>query len=126
MTNRAELVVVDDDVRVRESIQSLFEAADLPAHFFPSAEDFLREQDLNEISCLICDVRMPGISGIELYRRIARTHPHIPTVFITAHVFDYSSTDILAAETVTLLEKPFDGEALLEKVEKAVSRSKRK
>jgi len=66
---------------------------------------------------------MPGFSGFNLYRRIARTHPHIPTIFITAHAHDYSAADILAAGTVTLMEKPFDGEALLEKVMKTVGLS---
>jgi FixJ family two-component response regulator len=123
MISRTDVVVIDDDLRVCESVQSLFEAANLRAHFFRSAEDFLREQDLNQIGCLVCDVRMPGLSGFDLYRRIARTHPHIPTIFITAHAQDYSAADILAADTVTLMEKPFDGEVLLEKVMRTVGLS---
>ena len=123
VNSRTQVVVIDDDLRVRESLQSLFEASDLHARFFQSAEDFLNQQDLSGVGCLICDVKMPRMSGYDLYRLVAKTHPHIPTVFITAHADDYKAADVLASGTVTLMEKPFDGEQLLEWVKRAVRRS---
>ena len=124
MNSRSQIIVIDDDRRVRESLQSLFEAAALYPRFFSSAEDFLRHQDLSEVACLICDVMMPGMSGYDLYRRVVRTHPQIPTVFITAYAESSRAADIMPSEAITLLEKPFDGEELLEWVENAIRRVK--
>ncbi len=124
MSNRTQVVVIDDDLRVRESLRTLFEAAEVYARFYSSAEHFLSQQDLGEVACLICDVRMPDMSGYDLYRQITQTHPHIPTVFITARPDESKAADILASETVTLMEKPFDGEELLDWVEKAVRTDK--
>jgi FixJ family two-component response regulator len=123
VNNRSQVIVIDDDLRIRESLQGLFEAADLFACFFSSAEDFLRRQDLDEIACLICDVKMPGMSGYDLYRQIAKTHPHIPTVFITAYPEDSRAADIMRSEAVTLMEKPFEGEELVNWVLMALRRA---
>ena len=69
------VVGVDDDIRIRESIASLVESAGFASLVFPSAEEFLRSGTVTEISCLITDVRMPGIDGIELQRRVRSNRP---------------------------------------------------
>src|ERR1700704_2649607 len=79
------VAAVDDDFRVRESIESLVESAGYAALVFSSAEEFLQSGGLARTSCLITDVRMPGIDGIELQRRVRLERPELPVIFISAH-----------------------------------------
>lgn len=111
--SRTKVVVIDDDPRVLESLQSLFDAAEIDALFYESAEEFLRKQDLDELACLVCDVMMPGLSGYELYLRLAEAQVLVPTMFITAHPETRGAERVRSFENVSVLEKPFEGEELL-------------
>ena len=78
------VAVVDDDPRVRESLESLIESAGLTAQVFALGEEFLQRGHLAETDCLITDVRMPGMDGLALQRRVRLARPELPIIFITA------------------------------------------
>src|SRR5262249_14454498 len=79
------VATVDDDRRVRESVQNLLESAGYDAVAFESAEAFLASGALAGVACVVADVRLPGIDGLELQRRVRRDRPSVPIIFITAH-----------------------------------------
>jgi FixJ family two-component response regulator len=109
--------IVDDDESVREAIKSLLRSVGLGADVFASAEEFLRSDRLKNTACLILDVRMPGISGLELQELLAAAHYKIPIIFITAHVSDCEARSrALRAGAVDFLSKPFNEETLLKDV----------
>jgi FixJ family two-component response regulator len=118
------IAAVDDDFRVRESIQSLFESAGYNLALFASADDFLGSGMLPEAACVITDVRMPGTDGIELQRRIRKQCPVLPVIFISAHVSEETRQRALAEGAIEFLYKPFDAAELLEVVQAALSRSR--
>jgi FixJ family two-component response regulator len=107
------VVVVDDDPRVRESLESLIESSGLTARVFSHAEDFLRGGHLAATSCLITDVRMPGMDGLELQRRVRLVRPELPIIFITAHHDDQVERSALAEGAAFFIRKPFDAGELL-------------
>ena len=107
------VAVVDDDPRVRESLESLIESSGLTARVFSHAEDFLRGGHLAATSCLITDVRMPGMDGLELQRRVRLVRPELPIIFITAHHDDQIERRALAEGAAFFIRKPFDAEELL-------------
>jgi FixJ family two-component response regulator len=117
------VVGVDDDFRVRESIESLMESAGFAPLVFSSAEEFLQSGKLAEATCLITDVRMPGMDGIELQRRVRLQRPELPIVFITAHYDDEIRRRALGGGAIEFLYKPFDGEDLLRAIDRALDRS---
>jgi FixJ family two-component response regulator len=117
------VVAVDDDFRVRESIQSLVESAGYAPLLFSSAEEFLDSGTLLGAMCLITDVRMPGINGIELQRRIRTERPKLPVIFISAHNDDETRQRALDEGAASFLYKPFDAEELLEAIRVAVTNS---
>ncbi|MDQ3828735.1 MAG: response regulator [Candidatus Tectomicrobia bacterium] len=112
--------IVDDDDAVRTSLQRLISSAGFRAEVFATAEDFLHARRQRGTACLIIDVRMPGMSGLELQRRLTRVHCPIPIIFITAHEDDDTRTQALHAGAVAFLSKPFSDEALLGAVESAL------
>lgn len=114
------IVAVDDDFRVRESIESLFESAGYQPALFASADEFLLSGVLAEADCVITDVRMPGVDGIELQRRIKQNNPDIPVIFISAHVSAETRQLALGEGAVEFLYKPFDAEELLRIVQQAL------
>jgi FixJ family two-component response regulator len=118
------VVVVDDDRRIRESIQSVVESAGYPMFVFATAELFLQSGMVAEAGCLITDVRMPGIDGIELQRRVRAARPQLPVIFISAHEGDGVRQRALAGGALTFLYKPFDAAELLRVVEHALIRSR--
>lgn len=124
MTNaeRHTVVVaaVDDDFRVRESIQSLVESAGYASQLFSTAEEFLGSGTLAVAACVITDVRMPGMDGIELQRRIRLERPTLPVIFISAHDDAESRKKALNDGAVDFLQKPFDAADLLEKIRTAL------
>src|SRR6516225_9210968 len=85
MSNHSLISVVDDDTSVRESLQGLIRSVSFAVEAFASAEEFLNSGCLRHTRCLILDVHMPGMSGIELQRQLAASHCEIPVIFITAH-----------------------------------------
>ena len=115
------VVAVDDDFRVRESIESLVESAGYAAQLFASGEEFLNSGTLAVAACVISDVRMPGMDGIELQRRIRLARPTLPVIFISAH--DNAETRQIALNegAVNFLHKPFDAADLLEKIHAALT-----
>jgi FixJ family two-component response regulator len=117
------VVVVDDDRRVRESIQSVVESAGHATFASSTAEQFLRSGTLAEAGCLIADVRMPGIDGIELQRRVRVARPGLPIVFISAHEDDQVREQALAGGAVKSLYKPFDAADLLGVIERVLTKS---
>ena len=117
------IAVVDDDAAIREAVQSLLRSVGLRAAVFASAEDFLNSGQLQATDCLIVDVRMPRMSGIELQRQLATAHHPMPIIFITAHGDEETRTRALRAGAVAFLDKPFSDEVLLRAVQAALPSS---
>jgi FixJ family two-component response regulator len=117
------VVAVDDDFRVRESIESLVESAGYAPLMFASAEAFLESGALARATCLITDVRMPGMNGIELQRRIRMQRPKLPVIFISAHNDDEIQRRAFDEGAAGFLHKPFDAGELLEAVRLALTDS---
>jgi FixJ family two-component response regulator len=116
------IVGVDDDVRIRESIESLIESVGFASLVFPSAEEFLGSGKLAEVSCLITDVRMPRIDGIELQRRVKLYRPELPVIFISGHYDDGIRCRALDGGAFDFIYKPFDPLDLLAAVNRAISK----
>jgi FixJ family two-component response regulator len=114
------VAIVDDDDLMRSALQGLMKAADLPAQAFASAEEFLKSGQQRQTGCLITDIRMPGMSGLELQAKLNAEHCRIPTIFITAHGDEKMRMQALRAGAAEFLAKPFDDEALLESVRAAL------
>jgi FixJ family two-component response regulator len=111
---------VDDDVRVRESLVSLLESAGFVPFVFATAEELLRSGALAQACCLISDVRMPGMTGLELQMGIRTYRRSLPVIFITAHGDVDIRRRALAGGASAFLYKPFDGAELLRLIEDAV------
>jgi FixJ family two-component response regulator len=126
MPNKPVIAIVDDDESVREATMSLMRALGFLAEAFPCAEDFLKSDGLHRTSCLIADVRMPGMSGLELYHRLVASGTPIPTVLITAHSDDGVRARALQAGIICYLTKPFREDDLLGCIRSALDRGKRK
>jgi FixJ family two-component response regulator len=122
VVNQARISVVDDDESVRESLRGLMRSVGFRVGAFASAEEFLNSEHRLQTDCLILDVRMPGMNGLELYRHLASSGPAIPVVFITAHGSKHSGRgQALSEGAVEYLIKPFSEEALLQAVNAALS-----
>jgi FixJ family two-component response regulator len=121
---RHVVAAVDDDYRVRESIESLVASAGHTPLVFASAEEFLQSGAPELAICLITDVRMPGIDGLELQRRVGLQCPKLPVIFITAHYDDEIRQRALSQGAAGFLHKPFDAADLLGAIELAVSAPK--
>ena len=114
--------VVDDDPQVRASIQGLLKSAGLRSECFESAEQFLQRQTPDGPSCLIVDVSLPGISGLDFQQQLKKTGLQIPIVFITAHGDIPMSVKAMKSGAVEFLTKPFEDQALLGAVQQALAR----
>jgi FixJ family two-component response regulator len=114
------VAIVDDDDSLRSALQGLMKEAGLPAVAFASAEEFLQSRKQEQIACLITDIRMPGMSGLELQARLNAERRRIPIIFITAHGEEDMRLRALRAGAVEFLAKPFDDEALLDSVRAAL------
>ena len=123
MTDQTDRVVVgvDDDIRIREAIESLVESAGFTSFVFASAEEFLQSGKLLEACCLITDVRMAGIDGLELQRRVRSDRPQLPVIFISGHQDDEVRRKALEDGAIAFMYKPFDPGDLLTAVNKAMS-----
>jgi FixJ family two-component response regulator len=113
--------VVDDDDSVRESLRGLLRSVKFGVEAFASAEEFLSSGRVPETDCLILDVRMPGMGGLELQRRLVSSHPQMPVIFISAHGDEELRSRALRGAAVDYLLKPFSEEALLNAVQTALS-----
>jgi RNA polymerase sigma factor (sigma-70 family) len=116
--------VVDDDRGLREAIKLLVESVDLRVETFRTAEQFLSSPRPDVPSCLVLDVRLPGVSGLELQRRLARSGVTIPTVFITGHGDVPMSVQAMKAGAVEFLTKPFRDQQLLDAIQQALDRDR--
>src|SRR5260370_17406350 len=105
---------------MRGALQGLLKAVGLPARAFASAEEFLSSGQQRQTACLIADIRMPGMSGLELQAKLNAEHCRIPTIFITAHGDANLRMQALRAGAVEFMAKPFNDEALLERVQPAL------
>ena len=114
------VAVVDDDDSVRESLGGLFRSVGYAARGFASADAFLQSDDLTKTDCVILDVRMPGMSGLELQRQLVASHPDVPVIFMTAHDDARARAQALSGGAVDYLIKPFSEEALLDAVRVAL------
>ncbi len=117
--------VVDDDESVRRATKLLIESFGYRAAVFESAEVFLRSGQLHDTSCLIVDVQMPGISGLELQSHLAAKGCSIPIIFITAYGNETSRQQAMQAGAVAFLDKPFSDEQLLKNIRSALKQRKR-
>jgi FixJ family two-component response regulator len=118
--NNKLVAIVDDDDSVRSALQGLLKAVGLPAQAFASAEEFLKSGQQHQTACLIADIRMPGMSGLELQAQLNAERCRIPIIFITAHGDAKMRMQALRAGAVEFLAKPFDDEALLDSVRAAL------
>jgi FixJ family two-component response regulator len=124
MPNKPLIAIVDDDVSVREAMMSLMRALGFLTEAFPCAEDFLKSDGVQRTSCLITNVRMPGMSGLELHRRLVALGKPIPTVLITAHPDERVRARAQKAGILCYLTKPFDEGDLLGCIRSALDQSK--
>jgi FixJ family two-component response regulator len=115
--------IVDDDESVRRTTKLLIESFGYRAAAFESGETFLKSGQLNETSCLVVDVQMPGMNGLQLQSHLAAAGYSIPIIFITAYG-DKSRRRALQAGAVALLEKPFNDEQLLKSIRSALKDQK--
>jgi FixJ family two-component response regulator len=121
LQRKTQLVaIVDDDDSIRSAFQGLLKAVGLSSQAFASAEEFLQSGQQNQTACLITDIRLPGISGLELQAKLNAEHCRIPTIFVTAHGDAQMRMRAMRAGAVEFLAKPFDDEALLETVRAAL------
>jgi len=118
--NTEVIAVVDDDESVRCAIHGVLNSAGLTARTFASAEDFLRSEQLSETACMILDIRMPGMSGLELQQRLQKTGWSIPIIFITACDDAKTKSQALSGGAVAFLVKPFDNDILIAKARAAL------
>ncbi|MCU1301010.1 MAG: response regulator receiver protein [Candidatus Sulfotelmatobacter sp.] len=118
---KAKLIaIVDDDELMRSALQGMLKSVGLPSLAFASAEEFLKSGQYQQTACLIADIRMPGMSGLELQAKLNAERCRIPTIFITAHGDTKMRMQALRAGAVEFLAKPFDDEVLLESVRAAL------
>jgi FixJ family two-component response regulator len=119
------IAVVDDDESVRESLAGLAESVGYEAALFASAEEFLQSaHNCGSLACLILDVRLPGMSGVELYTELRLRLRSVPTIFITAHTDPEMNIWAKKPGVIAMLYKPFQPEVLLQIVQKAIIQSR--
>jgi FixJ family two-component response regulator len=114
------VAIVDDDDLMRSALQGMLKSVGLPSQAFASAEEFLQSGAQQQTTCLIADIRMPGISGLELQAKLNAECCRIPTIFITAHGDTKMRMQALRAGAVEFLSKPFDDEVLLGSIRAAL------
>jgi FixJ family two-component response regulator len=123
LTNAGVIAIVDDDEPLREALASVLKAGGFFPRTFASAEQFLACDDCDNTACLILDVRLPGMSGIELQKQLSNTNRRIPIVFVTAHGNDSLRDLLLRAGAAALLYKPVRSDALLREIRRALEPS---
>jgi FixJ family two-component response regulator len=112
--------IVDDNDSVRESLQRLMRSVGFPVNVFASAEEFLNSDHLRNTDCLILDVRLPGMDGLELQRHLTTSHSEIPIIFITSYEDDEVRARALNAGAVHYFLKPFNDQDLLDAIDAAL------
>jgi FixJ family two-component response regulator len=118
----AVIAIVDDDPSVREGLSSLIRSAGLQIETFASAQEFLARPGAEAPSCLVLDLQLPGLSGLDLQKRMAEVGLEIPIVFLTGHGNIPASVQAMKAGAVEFLTKPFDEQDLLQAIQEAIER----
>jgi FixJ family two-component response regulator len=118
------IAIVDDDESVRIATQSLVRSLGFTAYTFASAEEFLQSRHVKECSCVITDVQMPGLSGVDLQTRLGAEGRGTPVILMTAFADQAVEERAMKAGAVCFLSKPFEGQMLVKCLEEALSRSK--
>jgi FixJ family two-component response regulator len=122
----ATVFIVDDDDAVRDSLGLLMKSVGLKARVFDSAESFLENYKPADTGCLVLDIRMPGMSGIELQRELSNRKWDLPIIFITAHGDIPMAVEAVRNGALDFVQKPFDDKELVGKIEKALSESQQR
>ena len=122
MQNVPVISIVDDDEFVRMAVWSLVRSLGFTAHAFASAEEFLQSALVNRSSCVITDVQMPGLSGIELQGRLLAQGQRTPVIFLTAFPHEKVQQQAMKAGAICVLSKPFDGASLISCLDVALKR----
>jgi FixJ family two-component response regulator len=123
--SKAIIAIVDDDLSVREGLSSLIRSAGWSVETFASAQEFLARRGHEAPSCLVLDLQLPGLSGLDLQKRMAELEMEIPIVFLSGHGNIPSSVQAMKAGAVEFLTKPFDDEELLHAIREAIERDRR-
>ena len=124
MSENPLIAVVDDDASMRGALRRLLRSVGFRAAAFASAEEFLQASQLQDTACVIVDVRMPGMSGLELQQHLATIQCLVPLIFITAHGDEEARARALRAGAVEFLYKPFREEVLLRAIQSALPASR--
>jgi FixJ family two-component response regulator len=117
--------IVDDDAQMRESLRNLIRSVGLRVELFASAQEFVQSQHPDAPSCLVLDVRMPGLSGLDLQKQTSEADLEIPIIFITGHGDIPMSVRAIKAGAVEFLTKPFRDQDLLDAIQEALDRSRK-
>src|SRR5438445_10985929 len=120
MADELVAAIVDVDVSVRRSTRRLLRSSGFRSEAFASAEEFLDSEWAGETACLILDLRMPGMNGLELQRRLAQNGDPVPIIFLSAHASEEDERSALHAGAVQFLRKPISKEALLSAIREAL------
>jgi FixJ family two-component response regulator len=119
--NHKLIAIVDDDESVQSALQDLLEAVGLTTRSFGSAEEFLESGQYRDAACLVVDIRMPGMSGLELQAKLKTERSRVPIIFITAHGDEKMRLQVMRAGAVDFLTKPFDQDVLLDCIRAALA-----
>ncbi len=125
MTPEPTVFIVDDDDAVRRFLSGLIESVELRVEAFATARDFLEAYEPGRPGCLVLDVRMPGMSGLELQRELAEQAIDLPVIILTGHGNVQLAVYAMQAGAIDFVEKPFDNELLLDRIQKAVAENVR-
>jgi FixJ family two-component response regulator len=123
--DRSHISVVDDDASVREALANLISSVGYEVELYASAEEFLASTDPGTAACLVLDLRMPGMGGLELLRRLTADGREPPVIVITAQGDDETRAESLAAGAVAFLNKPFKEETILGAIDSALAINRR-
>ena len=123
--SNATIAIVDDDPSVRKGLSSLIRSVGLQVETFASAQEFLARPGAEAPSCLVLDLQLPGLSGLDLQKRMAEVGLEIPIVFLTGHGNIPASVQAMKAGAVEFLTKPFDEQDLLQAIQEAIERDRR-
>ncbi len=124
-TQLSRISIVDDDASIREALKSLMRSVRFNVDAFASAEEFLASERVNDTTCLILDVYLPGMSGFDLQNRLNAERRNIPIIFITAHADELSRQRALKGGAIELLAKPVRREPLFKAIQSAIEPGKR-
>jgi FixJ family two-component response regulator len=124
-TSPAIIHILDDDEQIRKALARLVRSLGMEARTFHSPKEFLDHEDLREVQCMLLDVRLPGMSGLDLYEHMLATGRNVPVIFITAHPNEASRSRARMLDAVAYLEKPIDDQRLLSAIKVALKSYRR-